>query len=84
MHVFKCGSEECLDYRLVCDGTANCLDKSDEGAGCLSSNCSSSHLQCEHYCINTPHGTVSHSNYPTCLHGNSFVLGLGPGASLLY
>ncbi|MCJ8742663.1 hypothetical protein PDJAM_G00084880 [Pangasius djambal] len=55
--MFKCGSEECLDSRLVCDGIANCLDESDEGPGCLSNNCSSPHPpQCEHYCVNTPHG----------------------------
>ncbi|XP_034168449.2 low-density lipoprotein receptor-related protein 2 isoform X2 [Pangasianodon hypophthalmus] len=57
MDTFKCGSKECLDSRLVCDGIANCLDESDEGPGCLSNNCSSPHPpQCEHYCVNTPHG----------------------------
>ncbi|KAK3521954.1 hypothetical protein QTP70_020467, partial [Hemibagrus guttatus] len=57
MHMFKCGSEECLDFRMVCDGTANCLDESDEGPGCLSNNCSSPRpRQCEQYCVNTPHG----------------------------
>ncbi|XP_058267647.1 low-density lipoprotein receptor-related protein 1B [Hemibagrus wyckioides] len=57
MHMFKCGSGECLDFRLVCDGTANCLDESDEGPGCLGNNCSSPRpRQCEHYCVNTPHG----------------------------
>ncbi|XP_046717120.1 low-density lipoprotein receptor-related protein 2 isoform X2 [Silurus meridionalis] len=56
-HMFKCGSEECLDYRLVCDGTANCLDESDEGPGCRSNNCSGPNPpRCEHICINTPHG----------------------------
>lgn len=69
---FKCGSEECLDFKLVCDGTANCLDESDEGPGCLGNNCSSPHLpQCEHHCVNTPNGPVCFSNYPTCSHKNS-------------
>ncbi|XP_047660949.1 low-density lipoprotein receptor-related protein 2 isoform X4 [Tachysurus fulvidraco] len=57
LNMFKCGSEECLDFKLVCDGIANCLDKSDEGPGCLGNNCSSPHpRQCEHICVNTPQG----------------------------
>lgn len=64
-HMFKCGSEECLDFGLVCDGVANCQDQSDEGPGCLRNVCSNQQ-QCEH-CFNTPYGAVGHSNYPTCL-----------------
>ncbi|XP_053372116.1 low-density lipoprotein receptor-related protein 2 isoform X2 [Clarias gariepinus] len=56
-HMFKCSNSECLGFSLVCDGVANCQDGSDEGVGCLLNNCSSPHPpQCEHFCLNTPHG----------------------------
>ncbi|XP_016097815.1 low-density lipoprotein receptor-related protein 1B-like [Sinocyclocheilus grahami] len=56
-HLFQCGSGECVDPDLVCNKASDCADGSDEGLGCLKSNCSSpSHPSCQHYCINTPHG----------------------------
>ncbi|XP_028835739.1 low-density lipoprotein receptor-related protein 2 isoform X2 [Denticeps clupeoides] len=56
-HSFQCVSGECVDPVLVCNGVTNCIDGTDEGSGCLSSNCSSrSWPRCEHSCFSTPHG----------------------------
>ncbi|XDV53810.1 hypothetical protein PO909_022227, partial [Leuciscus waleckii] len=56
-HLFRCGSEECVDPDLVCNRVSDCADGSDEGVGCLKNNCSSpSSPSCQHYCFNTPHG----------------------------
>ncbi|KAM8828744.1 uncharacterized protein AB9W97_004546 [Spinachia spinachia] len=56
-HLYRCGSGECLDPLLVCNGFANCADNSDEGAGCARYNCSSpSAPRCDHSCVSTPNG----------------------------
>ncbi|TKS84303.1 Low-density lipoprotein receptor-related protein 4 [Collichthys lucidus] len=56
-HLYQCGSGECLDPRLVCNGFTNCADSSDEGAGCAQRNCSSpSAPRCDHHCVSTPSG----------------------------
>lgn len=59
-HLYQCGSGECVDPRLVCNGFTNCADSSDEGVGCTQRNCSSpSAPQCDHHCVSTPNGPVS-------------------------
>ncbi|XP_075935564.1 uncharacterized protein LOC142935234 [Anarhichas minor] len=59
-HLYQCGSGECVDPRLVCNGLTNCADSSDEGAGCARRNCTSvSAPRCDHRCVSTPNG-------PTC------------------
>ncbi|KAM8744391.1 uncharacterized protein AB9X84_018373 isoform 3-T3 [Acanthopagrus schlegelii] len=58
-HLYQCGSGECVDPRLVCNGFTNCADSSDEGAGCSQRNCSSlSAPQCDHQCVSTPNGPM--------------------------
>lgn len=58
-HLYQCGSGECVDPRLVCNGFTNCIDGSDEGPGCAQRNCSSqSAPQCDQHCISTPEGPV--------------------------
>ncbi|XP_031154061.1 low-density lipoprotein receptor-related protein 2-like isoform X3 [Sander lucioperca] len=53
--LYQCGSGECVDPRLVCNGFTNCADSSDEGAGCARRNCSSpSAPRCDHHCVSTP------------------------------
>ncbi|XP_034457661.1 low-density lipoprotein receptor-related protein 2-like isoform X3 [Hippoglossus hippoglossus] len=55
--LYQCGSGECVDPGLVCNGFTNCADSSDEGAGCAQRNCSSpSAPRCEHGCVSTPKG----------------------------
>ncbi|KAM3599170.1 uncharacterized protein V6R79_001076 [Siganus canaliculatus] len=66
-HLYQCGSGECVDPRLVCNGFTNCADSSDEGAGCAKRNCSSpSAPQCDQ-CVTTPSG-------PTCFCAAGFRL----------
>ncbi|XP_044029701.1 low-density lipoprotein receptor-related protein 2-like isoform X2 [Siniperca chuatsi] len=56
-HLYRCGSGECVDHRLVCNRFTNCADSSDEGVGCAQHNCSSpSAPQCDHDCVSTPNG----------------------------
>ncbi|XP_042365557.1 low-density lipoprotein receptor-related protein 2-like [Plectropomus leopardus] len=56
-HLYQCGSGECVDPRLVCNGFTNCADSSDEGVGCAQRNCSSpSAPHCDHNCVSTPNG----------------------------
>ncbi|XP_047426561.1 low-density lipoprotein receptor-related protein 2-like isoform X2 [Mugil cephalus] len=56
-HLYQCGSGECLDPSLVCNGFTNCVDSSDEGVGCAQRNCSSqSAPRCDHQCVSTPNG----------------------------
>ncbi|XP_056258757.1 low-density lipoprotein receptor-related protein 2-like [Seriola aureovittata] len=56
-HLYQCGSGECLEPGLVCNGFTNCADSSDEGVGCTRRNCSSpSAPQCDHHCVSTPNG----------------------------
>lgn len=75
-NLYKCGSGECLEPRLVCDGVTNCADRSDEGAGCAQRNCSSSSApRCDHHCVSTPNGPVSAAGY------NSVVCLIIPGSS---
>ncbi|KAI3362051.1 hypothetical protein L3Q82_012395, partial [Scortum barcoo] len=67
-HFYQCGSGECLDPRLVCNGFTNCADSSDEGIGCAQRNCSSPFApQCDHHCVSTPNG-------PTCYCAAGFKL----------
>ncbi|XP_068430286.1 low-density lipoprotein receptor-like [Clinocottus analis] len=55
--LYQCGSGECVDPGLVCDGFTNCVDSSDEGAGCALLNCSSpSAPRCDYKCVSTPNG----------------------------
>lgn len=59
-HLYQCGSGECVDPGLVCNGLTNCADSSDEGVGCTRLNCSSpSAPRCDHHCVSTPNGAVS-------------------------
>uniref|UniRef100_A0A3Q1KB83 EGF-like domain-containing protein n=1 Tax=Anabas testudineus TaxID=64144 RepID=A0A3Q1KB83_ANATE len=56
-HLYQCGSGECMDPRLVCNGFINCADSSDEGVGCSLRNCSSlTAPHCDHQCVSTPNG----------------------------
>ncbi|XP_029372276.1 low-density lipoprotein receptor-related protein 2-like [Echeneis naucrates] len=56
-HLYQCGSGECVDPGLVCNGFTNCADSSDEGVGCSQHNCSSpSAPRCDHRCVSTPNG----------------------------
>ncbi|XP_029301025.1 LOW QUALITY PROTEIN: low-density lipoprotein receptor-related protein 2-like [Cottoperca gobio] len=56
-HLYQCGSGECLDSRLVCNGITNCVDTSDEGTGCVQHNCTSpSAPRCDYHCVSTPKG----------------------------
>ncbi|XP_071323032.1 low-density lipoprotein receptor-related protein 2 isoform X2 [Trachinotus anak] len=56
-HLYQCGSGECVDPGLVCNGFTNCADGSDEGVGCAQRNCSSpSAPRCDHHCVSTPNG----------------------------
>ncbi|XP_059214408.1 low-density lipoprotein receptor-related protein 2 isoform X2 [Centropristis striata] len=56
-HLYQCGSGECVDPKLLCNGFTNCADSSDEGAGCAQWNCSSSSApRCDHHCVSTPNG----------------------------
>ncbi|CAK6954678.1 low-density lipoprotein receptor-related protein 2-like isoform X6 [Scomber scombrus] len=56
-YLYQCGSGECLEPRLVCNGLTNCADSSDEGVGCAQHNCSSpSAPGCDHHCVSTPNG----------------------------
>nr|XP_049594845.1 low-density lipoprotein receptor-related protein 2 isoform X5 [Syngnathus scovelli]XP_049594846.1 low-density lipoprotein receptor-related protein 2 isoform X6 [Syngnathus scovelli] len=56
-HLYRCGSGECVDPRLACNGLINCADSSDEGVGCTLRNCSSPSLpRCDHSCVSTPNG----------------------------
>ncbi|XP_073334409.1 uncharacterized protein [Pagrus major] len=58
-HLYQCGSGECVDPHLVCNGFTNCADSSDEGAACAQRNCSSlSAPQCDHQCVSTPNGPM--------------------------
>uniref|UniRef100_A0A3B3YW90 EGF-like domain-containing protein n=1 Tax=Poecilia mexicana TaxID=48701 RepID=A0A3B3YW90_9TELE len=67
-HLYQCGSKECLEPSLVCNGIANCVDGSDEGVGCAQRNCSSpSAPTCDHRCVSTPKG-------PRCYCGAGFRL----------
>lgn len=56
-HEFQCGSQECLDPVLVCDGTSNCADGSDEGGSCQVT-CAEEEKRCSQGCYSTPQGTV--------------------------
>ncbi|XP_078812346.1 uncharacterized protein lrp13b isoform X3 [Oryzias latipes] len=56
-HLYQCGSGECLDPSLVCNGLTNCADSSDEGVECSRHNCSSpSSPLCDQRCMSTPRG----------------------------
>lgn len=58
-HQYQCGSGECVDLHLVCNGFINCVDGSDEGPRCAQHNCSSqSAPRCDQHCISTPEGPV--------------------------
>ncbi|TNN86282.1 Low-density lipoprotein receptor-related protein 2 [Liparis tanakae] len=60
--LYRCGSGECVDTSLVCNGLTNCADGSDEGEGCVQRNCSSqSAPQCDHHCVSTPNGPLMHT-----------------------
>uniref|UniRef100_A0A3Q3F4Z8 Low-density lipoprotein receptor-related protein 1-like n=1 Tax=Labrus bergylta TaxID=56723 RepID=A0A3Q3F4Z8_9LABR len=75
-HLYQCGSGECLDPHLVCNSYTNCADRSDEGPGCVKSNCSSSSApECDHHCTSTPNGPrcycaagyITHVNTVSCV-----------------
>ncbi|XP_026029956.1 low-density lipoprotein receptor-related protein 2 isoform X4 [Astatotilapia calliptera] len=56
-HLYQCGSGECVDTNLVCNGVTNCADGSDEGVNCVQHSCSSpSAPLCDHSCVSTPYG----------------------------
>ncbi|KAF7648260.1 hypothetical protein LDENG_00159790 [Lucifuga dentata] len=57
LHLYQCGSGECVNPNLLCNRVTNCADSSDEGIGCIQRNCSSpSAPNCDHHCVNTPNG----------------------------
>lgn len=58
-HQFQCGSQECLDPSLVCNGITNCADGSDEGGSCRINCAEADSRRCSQNCYNTPQGTVS-------------------------
>ncbi|KAM7369179.1 hypothetical protein PAMP_013472 [Pampus punctatissimus] len=71
-HLYQCGSGECLDPRLVCNGFTNCADSSDEGVGCAQHNCSSpSAPQCDHHCVSTPDGPRCYCTVGFGLHSSA-------------
>uniref|UniRef100_I3J869 Si:dkey-88l16.3 n=1 Tax=Oreochromis niloticus TaxID=8128 RepID=I3J869_ORENI len=56
-HLYQCGSGECVDTNLVCNGITNCADGSDEGVNCVQRSCSSPSAPfCDHSCVSTPYG----------------------------
>ncbi|XP_077478907.1 uncharacterized protein lrp13b [Stigmatopora argus] len=78
-HLYPCGSGECVDPRLACNGILNCVDGSDEGVGCTLHNCSSPLApQCYHGCVSTPNGPrcycaagfTLHSDAISCVDSN--------------
>ena len=56
-HQFQCGSQECLEPVLVCNGITNCADGSDEGGSCQM-KCADVDSRCAQDCYSTPQGTV--------------------------
>ncbi|XP_037547982.1 very low-density lipoprotein receptor-like [Nematolebias whitei] len=67
-HLYQCGTKECLEPKMVCNGFTNCADGSDEGVGCAQRNCSSpSAPLCDHSCVSTPNG-------PRCFCGAGYKL----------
>lgn len=58
-HQFQCGSQECLDPVLVCNGITNCADGSDEGGDCHITCTEAGEGRCSHSCHSTPQGAVS-------------------------
>lgn len=43
---------------LMCNGVRNCVDGSDEGAGCTTSCSEADHARCSQTCYSTPQGPV--------------------------
>ncbi|KAM9793487.1 uncharacterized protein ACBT44_017953 isoform 4-T4 [Syngnathus typhle] len=71
-HLYRCGSGECVDPRLACNGLINCADSSDEGVGCKLRNCSSPSLpRCEHSCVSTPNGPICYCTAGFTLHSDA-------------
>lgn len=61
-HQFQCGSRECLDAALVCNGFINCADGSDEGGSCQTACTEDEKSRCSQSCYSTPQGPVSAAN----------------------
>lgn len=61
-HQFQCGSQECLDLALVCNGYINCADGSDEGGSCQTTCTEDEMKHCSQSCYSTPQGTVRTAN----------------------
>lgn len=61
-HQFQCGSQECLDRALVCNGYINCADGSDEGGSCQMTCTEEEMNHCSQSCYSTPQGTVRTAN----------------------
>lgn len=57
-HQFQCGSQECLDPALMCNGITNCADGSDEGGSCQIKCAGPENTRCSQSCYSTPQGTV--------------------------
>lgn len=57
-HQFQCGSQECLDPVLLCNGITNCADGSDEGGSCQINCSEDDNKRCSQSCHSTPQGTV--------------------------
>ncbi|XP_057675771.1 low-density lipoprotein receptor-related protein 2 isoform X2 [Corythoichthys intestinalis] len=71
-HLYQCGSGECVDPGLVCNGVINCADSSDEGVGCTLRNCSTlSAPQCNYHCVSTPNGPRCYCAAGFTLHTDS-------------
>lgn len=66
-HQFQCGSQECLDPNLVCNGMTNCADGSDEGGSCHTDCAEENIMHCSQGCYNTPQGPVRSLSLKFCV-----------------
>lgn len=61
---YKCQTEECVPWTLVCDGINDCRDKTDEGGLCHVKDCEKmseskrTSKKCDQLCHDTPDGAM--------------------------